>query len=455
MKKNLHIIVAAFICLLSPIIGSSAPAEPLKTTSLESYYGDSSSMPPSEQNEKGGWEPVKGWHIYWEDGYLTIEDRNRNIFVNINGQILVDGGYIDADDELESAFPDIAGSNVLFRKLNIATYANFYDTIDFKIGVDFANVADIQDIWIRYLKHPYLRNIKIGNMKEPFSLEYLTSVTRLTFMERSLPDVAFGGGRNIGIRYDSQNNLNRINFGMGLFLNTGSFSDLGEAQSQISEANGFDTTLRVYGIPWRENYTRKLLHLGLGYSHGVRNENDSSAPMAFASRPESRLTNERLVGTGPIQGARQDMANAELALVLGSWSYQTQGYYIVLDADEADDPHFWGYYQLLSTFLTGQSRNYNRALGIFTGVEPQPIFNPLEGDWGAWELALRHSYVDLNGGDVRGGRESNITAGLNWIQNRNARLMFNYIHAFVKDRESPPVEDGVANIFQVRLQFIW
>ena len=63
--------------------------------------------------------------------------------------------------------------------------------------------------------------------------------------------------------------------------------------------------------------------------------------------------------------------------------------------------------------------------------------------------------MDLNGGDVRGGRESNITAGLNWIQNRNARLMFNYIHAFVKDRESPLVEDGVANIFQVRLQFIW
>ena len=455
MKIFLHITVAAFICLLSPIIGNSAPADPLKTNNLESDYGDSSSITPSEQNEKSVWEPVKGWHIYWEDGYLTIEDRNRDIYVNINGQILIDAGYIDADDELKSDFPDLAGSDVLFRKLNIATYANFYDTVDFKIGVDFANVADIQDIWVRYLKRPYLRNIKIGNMKEPFSLEYLTSVTRLTFMERSLPDVAFGGGRNIGIRYDSQNNLNRLNFGMGLFLNTGSFSDLGEAQSQISEANGFDTTLRVYGIPWRESHTRKLLHLGLGYSHGVRNENDTSAPMQFSSRPESRLTNERLVATGPIQGAGRDTATAELALVLGPWSYQTQGYYIVLDADEADDPHFWGYYQLLSAFLTGQSRNYNRALGIFTGVEPQPIFNPLEGDWGAWELALRHSYVDLNGGDVRGGRESNITAGLNWIQNRNARLMFNYIHAFVKDRESPPVDDGVANIFQVRLQFIW
>ena len=171
------------------------------------------------------------------------------ILLLINGQIIADAGYIDADHALEDAFPDLTGGNALFRKLMISTYGNFYDTVDFKIGIDFANVRDIQDIWIRYLKHPYLKNIKIGNMKEPFSMEYLTSITRTTFMERSLPDVAFGSGRNIGIRYDSQNALKRVNYGIGLFLNTGSFSDFGEAQNQISESNGFDTTLRVFGLP--------------------------------------------------------------------------------------------------------------------------------------------------------------------------------------------------------------
>ncbi len=140
-------------------------------------------------------------------------------------------------------------------------------------------------------------------------MEYLTSLTRLTFMERSLPDVAFGSGRNIGIRYDSQDNNKRVRFGLGLFLNTGSFSDFGEAQSQINEANGFNTTLRVYGLPWHENNGKKL-HLGLGYSHGRRDENKIDARMKLNSRPESRVTDDKLVDTGPIIGSRRDMTGS-------------------------------------------------------------------------------------------------------------------------------------------------
>ena len=79
----------------------------------------------------------------------------------------------------------------------------------------------------------------------------------------------------------------------------------------------------------------------------------------------------------------------------------------------------------------------------------------MKGEWGAWEIAFRHSYVDLSDGEIKGGRESNFTTGLNWIHNRNMRLMFNYINVNVTDRESPDIEDGNAHIFQVRFQFIW
>jgi len=456
MKLFLKPTVAALICVFSLATGMDVFAGPLKTTSQKPYYSDFFFMASTENNDKGVRGPVRGWRAYWEGGYLTIENRKASTYFLINGQIIGDAGYIETDDALQNAFPGLEGGNELFRKLNISTYGNFYDTVDFRIGVDFANVRDIQDIWIRYLKHPYLKNIRIGNLKEPFSMEYLTSLTRLTFMERSLPDVAFGSGRNIGIRYDSQDNSKPINFGLGLFLNTGSFSDFGEAQNQISEANGFDTTLRVFGRPRYKEGGQKLLHLGLGYTYGKRDQDNSSAPMAFRTRPESRLTDERLVDTGPIQGLSKNMATAEIALVEGPWSFQTQGYYVVLNADEADDPHFWGYYALLSHFLTGQSRRYNQALGIFTGVEPQPVFKPKEGHWGALELALRHSYVDLNGGNVKGGLESNITAGLNWIHNRNVRMLFNYVHARVQDRgTTPPIDDGTAHIFQTRFEFIW
>jgi len=449
LSKHFIPVVVLASCFLTLIAVSKVLADSEQTKSMDSYY-----KALSERVEKGVRGPIGDWHYYWKDGYFRIDSRKENIKFMINGQILVDGGDIDADDELQNAFPDLNGSNILFRKLGVSISGNFYDTVDFKVGIDFANTRDIQDIWIRYLKNPFLKKIKIGNMKEPFSLEYLTSIGRVTFMERALPTAAFGSGRNIGIRYDSLNPDRRINWGAGGFFNTGSFSTVGDGADQISEANGFDLTARVFGLPVYGGDGRTLLHLGLGYSYGPRND-DEDSPMQFRTRPESRLTDDRLVDTGPITGKRRDTVNAELAMVFGAWSFQGQCYYISLDADAAGDPDFWGYYAFLSYFITGEHRNYNRSIGVFTGVEPQPVFHPTKGEWGAWELALRHSYVDLNDGDIKGGKESNFTTGLNWHHNRNVRVMFNYIHAYAKDRASPPVDNGRAHIFQTRFQLIW
>ena len=182
--------------------GGRSLADSPQTKSMDSYY-----KTLSESVEKGVRGPIGNWHYYWKDGSFSIDSREENIKFRINGQILVDGGDIDADDELQNAFSDLDDSNIIFRKLTVSTYGNIYNTFDFKIGIDFANVRDIQDVWIRYLKNPFLEKVKIGNMKEPFSLEYLTSITRTTFMERALPVVAFGSG----IKY------NGINVGSGSF----------------------------------------------------------------------------------------------------------------------------------------------------------------------------------------------------------------------------------------------
>jgi len=446
----LSIIAAVFVvCLIILSAGNHVFADTQQTENIDSFY-----KALSERVEKGVKGPIGGWHYYWKDGYFSIDSREENIKFRVNGQFIVDSGDIEADDELKKAFPKLDDRNILFRKLSVSTYGNFYDTVDFKIGIDFASVTDIQDIWIRYLKNPYLKKIKVGHQKEPFSLEDLISITRTTFMERALPVNAFGSGRNIGIRYDSLNSDKRINWGAGIFLNTGSFSTLGDGNSQISEANGFDVTARVFGLPVYGEDGQTLLHLGLGYSYGSRNEDDLDAPMQFRTRPESRLTNDRLVDTGPVPGKRRNTVNVELATVYGSWSFQGQCYHSSLDANAAGDPEFWGYYAFMSYFITGEHRNYNRSIGVFTGVEPQPVFHPMKGEWGAWEIALRHSYLDLNDADISGGKETNFTTGLNWIHNRNVRLMFNYIHAYVKDRSSPPVDNGRTHIFQIRFQFI-
>ncbi|HIJ58228.1 MAG TPA: porin, partial [Deltaproteobacteria bacterium] len=145
--------------------------------------------------------------------------------------------------------------------------------------------------------------------------------------------------------------------------------------------------------------------------------------------------------------------NPEVAVVAGPFSLQGEYFHLFADSDKTDDPRFWGFYLYGSYFVTGEHRNYDRSTGIFSGIKPDRNFHFFEGGWGALEVALRLSYVDLNGGSIRGGKEYDLTAGLNWYLNENARFMLNYVRAEAKNREIPPsIEDGTANILQVRFQ---
>ena len=53
---------------------------------------------------------------------------------------------------------------------------------------------------------------------------------------------------------------------------------------------------------------------------------------------------------------------------------------------------------------------------------------------GAWELAARLSYLDLNDQNIRGGTITDLTCGVNWYVNAYGKLMFNYIHSLPDHR---------------------
>jgi phosphate-selective porin OprO/OprP len=131
---------------------------------------------------------------------------------------------------------------------------------------------------------------------------------------------------------------------------------------------------------------------------------------------------------------------------LGSISLQGEYFHAFTGGSEVGNPKFWGGYLQVSYFLTGEHRIYDTANGIFLRIKPKQNFHPLRGGWGAWEVAARLSYLDLNNrGDIKGGQETNLTLGLNWYLNPNIRFMFNYIRAHVEDRKTyPPVDKGNA-----------
>jgi phosphate-selective porin OprO/OprP len=85
---------------------------------------------------------------------------------------------------------------------------------------------------------------------------------------------------------------------------------------------------------------------------------------------------------------------------------------------------------------TGESRPYKD--GNVGNVQPSR-------PWGAVEFAARYSTVDLDGGNIPGGREHDWTLGVNWYLGRHLKLQANYIRAF-SDREGLVVNPRVAEL---------
>jgi hypothetical protein len=87
------------------------------------------------------------------------------------------------------------------------------------------------------------------------------------------------------------------------------------------------------------------------------------------------------------------------------------------------NPLLKGAYVSLSHVPTGAHRLYDRSVGVFDGAIPTHNFSWADGTWGAFEMALRLSALDLNDGALAGGRQRDLTAALNWTLHPRTRLM--------------------------------
>jgi phosphate-selective porin OprO and OprP len=79
----------------------------------------------------------------------------------------------------------------------------------------------------------------------------------------------------------------------------------------------------------------------------------------------------------------------------------------------------------------------------------------LNWGWGAWEIAARYSYLDLNDGTglnrIQGGRMDGFSLALNWYLNTNLTCMFDWVY---DHREAVPVgtTPGYTSGFGTRVQ---
>jgi phosphate-selective porin OprO/OprP len=277
--------------------------------------------------------------------------------------------------------------------------------------------------------------VMVGQYKQPNSLEELSSTKNNDFISKAMVTNLFGVARRTGVAYgDDAGNWGYVvsYFGRELTRN-------------LAQGPGFGG--RFYYAPMKD--TGNILHFGVSAV-----DYDTDADMQrWRVRPDADLATVRLIDTGAILNTDRIRTYG----VEGLWvngPFKVQSEYMrsrVNRTDATTAPSFTGDSWYVSGLwnLTGETWSYK------AGVPTTPL--PNEPASGMWQVGLRYDSTDLNDAPIRGGKESNITAGVNWYWRSNFKFMVNYVAVTSSKYSSSQARtvDDDPNIIEARAQFYW
>ena len=377
------------------------------------------------------------YEVFWKSG-LRAQSSDGDFKFRIGGRIQTDAMFISQDDSLNNHFD--AYNGVEFRRARLYVSGTLYKNVKFKFQVDFANGnAVIKDAYMQFAKIPVIGNLKVGNFKEPSGLSMLTSSKYITMMERPLGN-AFDNDRNIGLMINNQYLDKRLSWYAGYFYPTDN--------SGKYVGNKYNLVFRLTGLPvYNTDNGYKVLHLGASYAYQFHDNQE----LKYSVRPEAHLAPKYLSVKLDVLKNTNDL-NTEFLFIYNSLSIEGEYTYgNILPGNgstlQKSSYRVFAWHTTLSWFITGEHKNYVKSKTVFDAIKPKRNLGH-NGGFGALELALRYSSIDLNDADLKGGKINDITAGLNWYLNPAARVSLNYINADVIDL-------GRANIFQMRFQIVF
>lgn len=370
-------------------------------------------------------------------GKLKFQSADGNFTAQLGGRIHFDLGGVNEDqawrNSVGGAQPD--GAEIRRGRFYLAGTVN--KAFDYKWQIEFAGSTAplFKDFYVAAKDSPVGR-IQGGQFKENFGIEQLTSSNNLSTMERSAASEAFSRGRNIGVMVTDHTESELLQWSVAVFKEDG--ADTGMSFNS-GDAN---FTGRLSAAPINKNDGRDVLHVGAQF----RKAGDFNGMLRYRARGSgTHLLTARAVDTGFIAANGADEAGVETAWVRGPFSAQAEYMRATIDAKQGmSNPTFYAWYGLISYFLTGESRNYKASSGSFSSIVPRKTGGACSG---AWELAARYSYIDLDDESVAGGKLADVTLGLNWYLNRNTRILLNWSQG-----ELQGSRNGTADTVQLRWQ---
>ncbi|MHC4939243.1 MAG: OprO/OprP family phosphate-selective porin [Planctomycetota bacterium] len=373
---------------------------------------------------------------HWRRG-LHMTSANEEFAIDYNARIYVDLGWSGASDFDASETPN----EFRIRSARLGIFGHAYRGVLFKLQVEFADSdPDLKDAYVG-LRHPG-RGLKVlaGHQHEPFGLEQLTSSANTLFMERSSATSAFAPGRNSGILFSNNAAFHlperplpsilqgptRVTWAAGVFTTTddSGFSADGDASGTVRLAWTIDVN--------REKHV--LVHGAVAYTY----RGDDT--VRYSDR-------NGFVDTGDMSVSASQRLSLEFTWVRRGFTLAAEYFYTFDGQTNGPDTNFHGGYAKIGYWLSGEDQGW--VFDRFVTTLPGRDFFDGSGGKGSFWIGYRFDALDLDDGQVRGGRQRAHTIGGIWGWNANARVLLNYVFRDVRDG---PRGSGEVHLLTLRVQ---
>lgn len=307
-------------------------------------------------------------------------------------------------------------SNFLVRRARVYATGVLEDKFGYMVMGRWDQLTpNLHFAWLESQHLPWLR-LRVGLFKEPFSMEGLHSDMYWDFVERSLGVANFLQLEDIGVMAYGKVWEDRIEYGVGVF------NGRGRALENNPEK---EFAARIVLAPFHK-LVDALDQLYFGFSASVGGQDESLGGAGFSTGAGTRIWSW---GAGATVNEDRVRWGLDLEWIHGSFAVRAE--YIDVDwgsvvrgaASEEFDGSGW--FVEGSWIVTGEDKRRNKP------VLPKVSFQPLEGNWGAWEIVARYEALRLDE-DVRAAAIATgtdevhgATLGVNVYFNRHMALKIN------------------------------
>ncbi|MBI3989830.1 MAG: hypothetical protein HY347_09465 [candidate division NC10 bacterium] len=386
-----------------------------------------------------------------EKGFVAGVEKGRPFFKSADGNyefFLV--GRVQSDfHATEGDARTLTGVDLndrfLIRRARLGVTGSFFKLVRFLVEANFVDGISLKYGWAELAPMPELQ-LRVGQYKEPFSLEELTSSVFIDFVERSLVNELVPAV-DIGVMLHGSLFQERVSYFLGGF--NGSGEDVADGNDEK------DLAARLVLTPFKpsKHFWLKGLQLGGNVTWG-----DQDSAVSPQGRTNAQTGNRfRFFAPHPVRGTRVRWGG-DIAWLVGPASLKAEYVQVTSDRDglgpggtNLDAIRARAWYVSATYLLTGEEKTSG-------AITPKRSFKPFgeKAGPGAWELALRGMRLDFNSDDPLDFADGNITngitgggttaengatgltVGLNWYLNRQTRLMFNWTNYWYDNNLGTP-----------------